>query len=120
MITPFRGDKVTVIDFGKRKLKDAYQWNPRLNVLGAIKADQTQDFIKFFFTGPKLQAGNVYDKDDISTWRSILQKGGSVQHLKFLTDHEKEVFKTFGEISQKEILIQAAQRQPLTSSYGKP
>ena len=60
MITPFRGDKVTVIDFGKRKLKDAYQWNPRLNILGAIKADQTQDFIKFFFTGPKLQAGNVY------------------------------------------------------------
>ena len=31
--------------------------------------------------------------------------------MKFLTDHEKEVFKNFGEISQKEILIQAAQRQ---------
>jgi hypothetical protein len=72
MITPFRGDKVTVIDFGKRKLKDAYQWNPRLNILGAIKADQTQDFIKFFFTGPKLQAGNVYEKDDIIVFRAIL------------------------------------------------
>ncbi len=37
--------------------------------------------------------------------------GGSVQHLKFLTDHEKDVFKTFGEISQKEIIIQASIRQ---------
>jgi ribonucleoside-diphosphate reductase alpha chain len=40
-----------------------------------------------------------------------LVKGGSVQHLKFLSDNEKEVFKTFGEISQKEIIIQASQRQ---------
>jgi ribonucleoside-diphosphate reductase alpha chain len=34
-----------------------------------------------------------------------------VQHLSFLTQEEKEVFKTFGEISQKEIVIQASQRQ---------
>ena len=46
-----------------------------------------------------------------SVWRSILLKGGSVQHLKFLTEDEKAVFKTFGEISQKEIVIQASQRQ---------
>lgn len=45
------------------------------------------------------------------TWKSILIKGGSVQHLEFLTQNEKDVFKTFGEISQKEIVIQAAQRQ---------
>ena len=38
-------------------------------------------------------------------------KGGSVQHLDFLTQEEKDVFKTFGEISQKEVVIQAAQRQ---------
>jgi ribonucleoside-diphosphate reductase alpha chain len=50
-------------------------------------------------------------KDDDDTWKSILVKGGSVQHLEFLTQEEKEVFKTFGEISQKEIIIQAAQRQ---------
>lgn len=68
---------------------------------------------KFTYKNPELtKVLKEYDKDDIPTWRSILQKGGSVQHLKFLTDHEKEVFKTFGEISQKEILIQAAQRQP--------
>jgi ribonucleoside-diphosphate reductase alpha chain len=34
-----------------------------------------------------------------------------VQHLDFLDQHQKDVFKTFGEISQKEIVIQASQRQ---------
>jgi ribonucleoside-diphosphate reductase alpha chain len=50
-------------------------------------------------------------KDDDDTWKSILLHGGSVQHLEFLNQEEKDVFKTFGEISQKEIIIQAAQRQ---------
>jgi ribonucleoside-diphosphate reductase alpha chain len=50
-------------------------------------------------------------KFDQETWKSILIKGGSVQHLEFLTQEEKDVFKTFGEISQKEIVIQASQRQ---------
>jgi ribonucleoside-diphosphate reductase alpha chain len=36
---------------------------------------------------------------------------GSVQHLEFLSQEEKDVFKTFEEISPKEILIQASQRQ---------
>lgn len=50
-------------------------------------------------------------KDDDDTWKSILIRGGSVQHLDFLDQHEKNVYKTFGEISQKEIIIQAAARQ---------
>jgi len=50
-------------------------------------------------------------KNNQTTWKSILVKGGSVQHLDFLSEEEKSVFKTFGEISQKEIVIQAAQRQ---------
>ena len=44
------------------------------------------------------------NKDDNNVWKSILQKGGSVQHLSFLTKEEKNVFKTFGEISQLEIV----------------
>jgi ribonucleoside-diphosphate reductase alpha chain len=39
------------------------------------------------------------DKDDEDTWRSIMLAHGSVQHLDFLSDNEKEVFKTFKEIS---------------------
>lgn len=50
-------------------------------------------------------------KHDDETWKSILVKGGSVQHLDFLTQEEKDVFKTFGELSQKEIVIQASARQ---------
>lgn len=41
----------------------------------------------------------------------VLRNGGSVQDLNCLSDHEKSVFKTFSEISPKEILIQAANRQ---------
>lgn len=67
---------------------------------------------KFTYKNPYLE--NVlekYDRNDKVTWASILIKGGSVQHFDFLTQEEKDVFKTFGEISQKEIVIQAAQRQ---------
>jgi ribonucleotide reductase alpha subunit len=49
--------------------------------------------------------------DDPETWESILVHGGSVQHLDFLDDLEKDVFKTFGEIPQIEIITQAAVRQ---------
>jgi ribonucleoside-diphosphate reductase alpha chain len=51
------------------------------------------------------------NKDTSEVWKSILIHGGSVQHLEFLSDHEKNVFKTFSEISQKQVIIQAAQRQ---------
>jgi len=67
---------------------------------------------KFTYKNPHLkEILKKYDKNDENTWKSILIKGGSVQHLKFLSDNEKEIFKTFGEISQKEIIIQASQRQ---------
>ena len=67
---------------------------------------------KFTYKNNHLQALlKAKGKDDQDTWKSILVKGGSVQHLDFLSQEEKDVFKTFGEISQKEIVIQAAQRQ---------
>ncbi len=52
-----------------------------------------------------------YGKNKREIWSEILVHGGSVQKLDFLTEHEKNVFKTFGEISQKEIVIQASTRQ---------
>lgn len=67
---------------------------------------------KFTYKNPYLKSLLIkYGKDNKETWNSILIKGGSVQHLDFLTQEEKDVFKTFGEISQKEIIIQAAARQ---------
>lgn len=50
-------------------------------------------------------------KNTRDVWDQILVAGGSVQGLDFLDEHEKEVFKTFGEIPQIEIITQAAQRQ---------
>lgn len=50
-------------------------------------------------------------KNDQEVWKDILTHGGSVQHIDFLSREEKDTFRTFGEISQKEIVIQAAQRQ---------
>lgn len=44
-------------------------------------------------------------------WRTITDNDGSVQHLDFLTEAEKRVFKTNSEINQKELVIQAAHRQ---------
>ena len=67
---------------------------------------------KFTYKNPYLK--NLLqekNQDNDAVWKDILIKGGSVQHLNFLSQDEKDVFKTFGEISQKEIVIQAAQRQ---------
>src|SRR5690606_13765735 len=50
-------------------------------------------------------------RDTIDTWMSILENSGSVQHLDFLTEEEKNVFKTFAEIPQDFILEMAAARQ---------
>ena len=49
-----------------------------------------------------------YGLNTKKTWDSILKKDGSVQHLDFPT---KEVFKSFVEITPKELVLQAAQRQ---------
>lgn len=57
----------------------------------------------------KLLKAKGHDTEEV--WKSILMNGGSVQHLECLTEEEKNVFKTFAEISPKEIMIQAAQRQ---------
>ena len=49
--------------------------------------------------------------DNEETWRSIMLNNGSVNHLKELSETEKNVFKTFKEISQLEIIQQASIRQ---------
>ena len=67
---------------------------------------------KFTYKNPYLEALlEEKEKNTPEIWKGILVKGGSVLHLNFLSDEEKSVFKTFGEISQKEVVIQAAQRQ---------
>ena len=49
--------------------------------------------------------------DNPDVWRQIRDKDGSVQDLNFLSENEKEVFKTYSEIDQLVIIYQAANRQ---------
>ena len=53
-----------------------------------------------------------YDKNDDATWKSIIDHEGSVQHLDFLSDDDKEVYKTSYEIDQLWVVEHAAKRQP--------
>jgi len=52
-----------------------------------------------------------YERNDEKTWREIVTNKGSVQHLDFLSDSEKEVFKTAVEINQAWVIEHASARQ---------
>lgn len=67
---------------------------------------------KFTFKNPYLvQLLEEKGQNTFEVWESILKRGGSVQHLEFLTQDEKDVFKTFSEITPLSIVQQAASRQ---------
>ena len=51
-------------------------------------------------------------KNSEGVWSTILERGGSVQHLDFLTVEEKDVFKTSFEIDQRWLIELAADRTP--------
>ncbi|WP_228122925.1 ribonucleoside-diphosphate reductase subunit alpha [Oceanihabitans sp. IOP_32] len=68
--------------------------------------------IKTTIKNPFLE--NLLEEKGLNTsaiWKSIRDYDGSVQHLEELTDHEREVFKTYSEIDQMSIIYQAANRQ---------
>jgi ribonucleoside-diphosphate reductase alpha chain len=68
--------------------------------------------VKTTFKNPYLQqALRERGKDTDEVWQSIAARDGSVQHLDFLSDEERDTFKTFSEISQMTLVQQAAQRQ---------
>jgi ribonucleoside-diphosphate reductase alpha chain len=58
----------------------------------------------------KIENGNTKLSED-EIWSSIISNDGSVQHLTFLTDEEKEVFKTAMEIDQRWVVEHASKRQ---------
>ena len=88
-LTAFRGDKVTSIDFGASSLAEIYDWNKKSvsrikkngeekgalgkAIAGALnKLTTTEDFIKFFLTGPKLHPGAQSEKDNVMVFRAII------------------------------------------------
>ena len=52
-----------------------------------------------------------YNMNKSEVWTGIVTNRGSVQHLQFLTDEEKEVFKTAVELDQIRLIELAGQRQ---------
>ena len=84
----------------------------------SIEPEQSNYFLKDLAKG-KFSYKNPYlmkkledmGQNTDEVWKSIMMHGGSVQHLDILDEHTKKVFKTFSEISQLEIIQQAATRQ---------
>lgn len=54
----------------------------------------------------------AHGRDDEETWTSITVNGGGVMHLDFLTDMERDVFKTAFELDQRWIIEHAGDRTP--------
>ncbi|MBC7103556.1 MAG: ribonucleoside-diphosphate reductase subunit alpha [Parvibaculum sp.] len=52
-------------------------------------------------------------RNDDDTWSSIVTSGGSIQHLDFLSDEEKDVFKTAFELDQRWVIEHAGDRAPM-------
>ena len=50
-------------------------------------------------------------KNTVETWKQIIADKGSVQNLSCLNEEEKKIFKTAYELSMKEVITQAADRQ---------
>jgi ribonucleoside-diphosphate reductase alpha chain len=56
-----------------------------------------------------------YEKDTDEVWSSITTNQGSIVHLDFLSDLEKDVFKTAFEIDQRWLIDHSADRTPYVS-----
>lgn len=52
-----------------------------------------------------------YGRNDEATWQDIVKHNGSVQHLDFLSDHQRLVYKTAWEIDQHWLVEHAGNRQ---------
>lgn len=82
--------------------------NPWFNNYGELKLAGVEATFKNWHLEALLESKG---KNTVDVWESILENLGSVQHLDFLSDHEKAVFKTAPEISPKDIIDLASDRQ---------
>ena len=67
--------------------------------------------IQYIFKNRNLEKKlEEYGKNTREVWKSIEENNGSVQHLDFLSQQDKDIFKTFSEISPKDIIDLACER----------
>ena len=73
---------------------------------------------KYIVRNPALEAllaAKYASHNNEHTWQSVTETGGSVQHLDWMEEDDRKAFKTAYEINQREIVQQAADRQPYIS-----
>ncbi|MCS3629880.1 ribonucleoside-diphosphate reductase alpha chain [Salinibacter ruber] len=88
------------------------QVSPSIEPIKSNYFVQDRAKMKVTYRNPHLKALlQEKGRDTDAVWDEIALRDGSVQHLDFLSDEEKDVFKTFSEISQMAIIDQAAGRQ---------
>jgi ribonucleoside-diphosphate reductase alpha chain len=91
-------------------------------ILGQVSQSVEPEFSNYYvkdLAKTKMTVKNPYlhrllqeiGKDTDDVWESIRKADGSVQHLDFLTQEQREVFKTFAEINPEAIITQASVRQ---------
>ena len=88
------------------------------NTSPSIEPYRANAFVQKTKTGSSLLKNEYLENtlDDIGmntdeVWKSIITNNGSVQHLEFLDDYTKDVFKTAVEIDQRWVVEFAADRQ---------
>lgn len=68
--------------------------------------------IQYVYKNPHLEKVlQEIGKNTLDVWDSIQDNNGSVQHLDFLTQRQKDIFRTFAEVSPKDIIDLAADAQ---------
>jgi len=88
------------------------QVSPSIEPIKSNYHEKTLAKIQTTYKNPQLiPVLEKYNKNTREVWKSILENNGSVQHLDFLSEHERNVFKLFSEVSQVDIIKLAAQRQ---------
>jgi len=88
------------------------QVSPSIEPIKSNYFVQDRAKMKVTYKNPHLKALLAEkEKDTDAVWEQIALRDGSVQHLDVLSEREKNVFKTFSEISQMAIVDQAAGRQ---------
>lgn len=87
------------------------QTEPSMSNMYTVKLAKGKFIRKNVFLEKVIDGKNLPEQEKNDIWTKIMLSGGSCQDIACLTDHEKEVFRTFSETNQYSIINQAAQRQ---------
>jgi ribonucleoside-diphosphate reductase alpha chain len=118
------GEPEVLVGYGRRNttLMAIAPTKSSSTILGQVSQSIEPEFSNYYvkdLAKTKMTVKNPYltkiltdmGKDTDEVWESIRKADGSVQHLEFLTQEQREVFKTFAEINPHAIIDQAAIRQ---------